>query len=59
VAFGRADLLAVHPAGTTSSGSVYLCDLWERCAALRLHGATGRVSVWARTPDRPTWTVQR
>ena len=27
--------------------------------AVRLHGATGRVSVWARTPDRPTWTVQR
>ena len=34
VPFGRADLLAVHPAGTTSSGSVYLCDLWERCAAV-------------------------
>ncbi len=55
VAFGRADLLAVHPEGTTSSGSVYLCDRWERCAGVRLHGASGRIQVWVRAPDRPTW----
>jgi len=59
VAFGRADLLAVHPGGTTSSGSVYLCDLWERCAAVRLHGVSGRISVWSRAPDRPAWTLRR
>ena len=59
VAFGRADLLAVHPEGTTSSGSVYLCDLWEHCAAVRLYGASGRISVWTRAPDGPTWALRR
>ena len=59
VAFGQADLLAVHPGGTTSSGSVYLCNLWERCAGVRLHGASGRIAVWARAPGRPTWRQRR
>jgi len=59
VAFGRADLLAVHPGGTTSSGSVYLCDAWGRCAGVRLHGVSGRVSVWERAPDHPGWARRR
>jgi hypothetical protein len=59
VAFGRADLLAVHPRGTTSSGSIYLCDAWGRCAAVRLHGVSGRIAVWARAPDQSVWTLRR
>ncbi len=59
VAFGRADLLAIHPGGTTSSGSVYLCDAWQSCAGVRLHGPTGRIAVWTRTSDRPEWTRRK
>ena len=56
VAFGRADILSVHPQGTTSSGSIYLCDARGRCAAVRLHGVSGRIAVWERAPERSAWT---
>ena len=55
VAMGRSDLLSVHPEGTTSSGSIYLCNRWRDCAAVRTYGATGRVALWLWRTDTSAW----
>jgi len=55
VAFGRSDVLAVHPAGTTSSGTIYLCGAGGRCSAVRALGSTGRVTVWGIAATGSGW----
>lgn len=49
--FAPAGILSLSPDGTSSTGTVYLCGRSD-CAAVRIYGPGGRLSVWELRGDR-------
>lgn len=45
VRFNRSDLASFSPIGGSTPGSLYLTDGWDRLAAVRVNGRTGKVEV--------------
>jgi hypothetical protein len=43
---GPSGVLAIAPSGASSTGTIYLCHAAQSCAAVRLYGPGGRVSLW-------------
>ena len=56
VRFGRSDIIAFTPRGTSSSGTLYVSDGTGTVAAVVLFGGTGRIRIWRFDRDRWIWT---
>lgn len=55
IALGSGDIFSASPAGTTSSGSIYLTD-GRDLRALVVHGPTGRLRAWSHDARTNLWT---
>jgi prepilin-type N-terminal cleavage/methylation domain-containing protein len=56
ISFGRSDLVSFSPAGTSSSGTLYVTDGVELCAIV-LFGPTSRLRVWRYDGRSATWKL--
>lgn len=57
IRFGRTDLVAFTPLGTSSSGTVYVTDGRDELYGVLLFGPTARVRVWRYTRERGAWSL--
>ncbi|MBZ5640534.1 MAG: hypothetical protein LAO51_17485 [Acidobacteriia bacterium] len=57
VQFGSSDLVSFSPAGSASSGTLYVTDRRNGLAAVVLYGPTARVRVWRFDPWRRRWSL--
>jgi type II secretory pathway pseudopilin PulG len=55
LAFGSSPVVSCSPTGGARSGSLYLRSAAGSAAALRVYGATARLSLWWWDRDRPGW----
>ena len=55
VAFGRSRILSCSPAGSATSGTLYLTNRHGDGVALRVYGATSRLSLWSWQPAARDW----
>jgi len=58
VRLGRTDTLSVSPAGSSTSGTVFLHTRRGRQFAVRVLGATGRARVWWLHPTTGRWAMR-
>jgi hypothetical protein len=57
IRFGRGDLVAFSPLGSSSSGTIYLTDGRSELWAVVLYGATARVRVWRFDRTAGRWRL--
>lgn len=57
VRFGRSDLISFSPAGSASSGTIYVTDGRRGLYAVVLFGPTARLRVWRFVPEGRRWTL--
>ena len=57
VRFGNSDLVSFSPAGSASSGTLYVTDRRNGLSAVVLYGPTARVRVWRWDPWRQRWSL--
>ena len=57
IQIGRTDLVSFSPAGTATSGTLYISGRGNRQLAVRILGATGRVRVLEYHADSTRWEV--
>lgn len=57
VRFGNSDLVSFSPAGSASSGTLYVTDRRNGLSAVVLYGPTARVRVWRWDPWRRRWNL--
>ncbi len=55
LAFGRSPVVSCSPTGGARSGTLYLRSVSGSAAALRVYGATARLSLWWWEPDSLAW----
>jgi hypothetical protein len=55
IRIGNTSLLAFTPAGTASSGTLYVTDGKERLYAVVIYGRTSKIRVWRYSADRGQW----
>lgn len=55
LAFGSSPVVSCSPTGGARSGTLYLRSAAGSGAALRLYGATARLSLWWWQPESPGW----
>jgi type II secretory pathway pseudopilin PulG len=55
IKFGRSNLIAFSPRGSSSSGTLYLTDGAEGLYGIVLFGPTTRVRVWRYDPRQGRW----
>jgi len=55
IALGSSDIFSASPAGTTSSGSIFLTD-GRDLRALVVHGPTGRLRMWSHDARTGRWS---
>lgn len=58
VRLGGSDLLAFSPAGTGTSGTVYVAGPGGRQFAVRIFGPTGRLRIFEYLPGTRTWATR-
>jgi hypothetical protein len=56
VRFGASDIITFTPAGTASSGTLYVSDGRDNVYAVVLYGRTGRIRAWRYDRDAGRWT---
>ena len=56
VRFGRSDIVTFTPAGTSSSGTLYVSDGKDAVMAVVLYGGTGRIRIWRFDRNAGLWT---
>jgi prepilin-type N-terminal cleavage/methylation domain-containing protein len=57
VQFGSSDLISFSPAGSASSGTLYVTDRRNGLAAVVLYGPTARVRVWRWSAWGRRWSL--
>lgn len=57
VRFGSSDLISFSPAGSASSGTLYVTDRRNGLAAVVLYGPTARVRVWRFDSGSRRWSL--
>jgi type II secretory pathway pseudopilin PulG len=55
LAFGRSPVVSCSPTGGARSGTLYLRSAAGSAAALRIYGATARLSLWWWEEDTRAW----